>query len=339
MLNLQNAIQLSLYMNNDSISDSRTLLIHNAKSKLLTIAFADALDIRVMQAALSLKQEQYANPVLIGNRQDIVNFANNHSIDISSIEIRDPEVLITQEYVDALMSAIPSLNSAEETRLLLVNPLYFAGIEAKLGHIHGSIAGNISTTGEVIRAGIKSVGLAEGIQTVSSFFAMIFPDQILFYADCAVVPSPSVEQLCDIAAITAENFKKINNMDPRVAFLSFSTKGSSTHEDAKKVRDAFELFTLKHPTILADGELQFDAAFVPEIAGLKAPKSPLEGRANVLIFPDLDAGNIAYKITQRMGGARAIGPIVQGLSRPYVDLSRGCSTEDIIDVALICAAL
>ncbi len=326
-------------MINDSMSDIRSLLIHNAQSKLRTIAFADALDIRVMHAALMLEQEQFAIPLLVGNRQDIVNFANNHKIDISTIEIRDLKESITQEHIDALINSNSSMNSAEEARHFLSNPLYFAGIEAKLGNIHGCIAGNISTTGDVIKAGIKSVGLAEGIQTVSSFFAMIFPERILFYADCAVVPSPSVEQLCDIAAITAENFKKICNMDPRVAFLSFSTKGSSTHENAHKVREAFQLFNLKYPTILADGELQFDAASVPEIANLKAPESPLMGKANVLIFPNLDAGNIAYKISQRLGGARAIGPIVQGLSRPYFDLSRGCCTEDIIDVALICAAL
>ena len=339
MVNLQNAIQLSIYMNNDSISDFKLSLIHNAKSNLRTIAFADALDIRVMHAALSLKQEHLAYPILIGNRQDIVNFANNNNTDIHTIEIRDPEESITQEYVDVLLSAIPNLKSTEESRKLLSNPLYFSGIEAKLGKVHGCIAGNISTTGDVIKAGIKSVGLAEGIQTVSSFFVMLFPDEILFYADCAVVPSPSAAQLCDIAAMTAKHYELISNMDPRVAFLSFSTKGSSTHADAFKVSEAYELFCTTYPTILADGELQFDAAFIPEIASFKAPNSPLQGRANVLIFPDLDAGNIAYKISQRLAGARAIGPIVQGLSRPYFDLSRGCSTDDIIDVALICAAL
>jgi len=326
-------------MNNESISDFKASLIHNAKNKLNTIAFPDALDPRVLQAAHFMQQEQYAYPVLIGNRQDIVNFANKHSINIQSIEIRDPEESIVQEYIDALLSAMPNLNTVEECRKVLSNPLYFSGIEARLGNVHGCIAGNISTTGDVIKAGIKSVGLAEGIQTVSSFFVMIFPDRILFYADCAVVPSPSAVQLCDIAAMTADNCKKIGNMEPRVAFLSFSTKGSSTHADAKKVYEAYELFKATYPTILADGELQVDAALFPEIAMQKAPESPLAGSANVLIFPDLDAGNIAYKISQRLAGARAIGPIVQGLNRPYFDLSRGCSSEDIIDVALICSAL
>ncbi|MFM7340195.1 MAG: phosphate acyltransferase, partial [Bacteroidota bacterium] len=174
---------------------------------------------------------------------------------------------------------------------------------------------------------------------VSSFFVMAFPEHVLFYADCAVVPSPTVEQLSDIAAMTSVHYQKLTNNNPKVAFLSFSTKGSSAHQDAKKVNDACTLFKSKYPHIIADGELQLDAALIPQIAQKKAPESPLSGDANILIFPDLDAGNIAYKISERLAGASAIGPIVQGLNKPYCDLSRGCSMEDIIDVALICMSM
>ena len=168
---------------------------------------------------------------------------------------------------------------------------------------------------------------------------MILPESILFYADGAVIPSPTAEQLCDIAGMTALNARSIMNMEPRIAFLSFSTKGSAEHPDTIKVREAFALFTQMYPDILADGELQVDAALIPSIAQRKAPHSPIQGQANVLIFPDLDAGNIAYKITERLANAKAIGPIVQGLQKPYCDLSRGCSVQDIIDVSLICAIL
>jgi phosphate acetyltransferase len=205
--------------------------------------------------------------------------------------------------------------------------------------VDGTVAGNISTTGEVIKAGIKTVGLPLGIKTVSSFFIMILPESILFYADGAVIPSPTAEQLCDIAGMTASNARSIMNMEPRVAFLSFSTKGSAEHPDIIKVREAFALFTQTYPDILADGELQVDAALIPSIAQRKAPHSPIQGQANILIFPDLDAGNIAYKITERLANAKAIGPIVQGLQKPYCDLSRGCSVQDIIDVSLICSVL
>lgn len=326
-------------MMNELISNFRTSLIHRAKRATCTIAFPDALDLRVLQAAKHIQEYEYGNPILIGKRQDIQEYAKNTSFDISTLEIRDPEHVIGEDHVSALMQAFPGVQSIEEARHVLMNPLYFAGIEARLGALHGCIAGNLSTTGDVIRAGLKTVGLAKGIQTVSSFFAMEFPDRLLFFADCAVVPSPTTEQLCDIAAMTAYHYKSIVGMDPKIAFLSFSTKGSSKHEDAQKVRAAFELFNAKNPDILADGELQIDAALIPAIAKQKAAGSVLEGDANVLIFPDLDAGNIAYKISERLANARAIGPIVQGLSKPYCDLSRGCSMEDIVDVALMCMAM
>ena len=314
-------------------------LISKAKSHKKRIAFPDALDKRVLEAVKMLNERSLIQPILIGNMADIIAFAHDSHIDITGIEIRDPREQISDKHIKSIQSMMKSIDSIAESEKILMNPLYFAGIESHLGNVDGCVAGNISTTGDVIRAGIKTVGLADGIKTVSSFFIMILPDSILLYADGAVIPSPTSEQLTDIAYMTALNAQSILDIEPRIAFLSFSTKGSAEHPDIEKVRMAFQLFSERYPTISADGELQVDAALIPSIAERKAPQSPIKGTANILIFPDLDAGNIAYKITERLAHAKAIGPIVQGLKKPYCDLSRGCSTQDIIDVSLICAVM
>lgn len=314
-------------------------LIQKVKSNKKRIAFPDALDIRVLEAVKILQAESMIKPVLIGNMEEITVFAHTSNISIEGIDIRDPRRHQNERHIHAIRSRMKAVESDADAENILMNPLYFAGIESHLGNVDGCVAGNISTTGDVIRAGIKTVGLADGIKTVSSFFIMIFPDSVLLYADGAVIPSPTSEQLCDIAYMTALNAESILEMKPKIAFLSFSTKGSADHPDIEKVRMAYQLFSERHPTILADGELQVDAAIIPSIAERKAPESPIAGKANILIFPDLDAGNIAYKITERLAHAKAIGPIVQGLKKPYCDLSRGCSIQDIIDVSLICAVM
>jgi phosphate acetyltransferase len=220
------------------------------------------------------------------------------------------------------------------------NELFYAALMIKHGAASGAVAGSINTTGDVLRAGIQVIGLAEGISVVSSAFIMAFPDgKELAFGDCAVIPSPDSDQLASIAVSSAETFKRLVDQEPKIAMLSFSTKGSANHEDVNKVVEAVSKIKKLRPDLMVDGELQFDAALIPTIGERKAPGSPVAGKANVFIFPDLDAGNIGYKIAQRLGGAEAIGPVIQGLAKPYNDLSRGCSIDDIINVACICSLI
>jgi len=227
----------------------------------------------------------------------------------------------------------------EQTAEALRSSLYFAGMMLAAGKVGAVVGGNVSATGDIIRAAIHTVGTAPGISTVSSYFIMVFPDKLLCYADCAVVPQPTDAQLADIALTSAKNFRAVTGKEPRVAMLSFSTKGSATHEDVDKVIRATKMAKEKEPSLLLDGEMQADAALVASVGERKSKGSPVAGRANVLIFPDLDAGNIGYKLTERLAGAEAVGPIVQGLNKPYCDLSRGCSVDDMVNVAAICSLM
>jgi phosphate acetyltransferase len=268
-------------------------------------------------------------------------------VNLSGVEILEPaRAPKLGSYVDALVELRKSkgLTREEAEKLLIAKDnLYFAGMMVRQGDADGEVAGATGTTGNVLKAAFQTVGTAPGIKTVSSFFLMITKTQsfgengILLFADCAVNPNPDAQALAEIAVATARNCKSFLDVPARVAMLSFSTKGSASHPDADKVLKALEIAKGIDPAMQIDGELQADAALLPKVGEKKAPGSSVAGKANVLVFPDLDAGNIAYKLVERVAGAEAVGPIIQGLAKPVNDLSRGCSVEDIVNVVAITA--
>ncbi len=252
------------------------------------------------------------------------------------------QYLIKESIVDIVEPVIDSKSVLAQTAIDNgfdpSDPLIAAALLVKGGKADAAVAGATRSTAEVLKTGFQILGVSPEVEVVSSSFLMVLPNGInLAYGDCAVLPEPNSEQLCSIAISTASTYKTLTGEEPRVAMLSFSTHGSANHPKVIKVRDAVSLIRECDPKLLVDGELQFDAAWVPEIAASKAPDSSLEGNANVFIFPDLDSANIAYKITERLAGARAIGPLLQGLNGIFHDLSRGCSTQDIVDLAVISA--
>ena len=313
-----------------------------AREKQKTIVLPEGEEERVIRAAHILKSENLVTPVLLGNADRIMDVAKSCQTDITGILMIEPE---RSEHYNAWGREYYELRkhknmTVDQANTILKDPLFFGAFMLRKDLADGAVAGSINTTGNVLRAAIQVVGLAENVSVVSSSFIMAFPDGKIFtFADCAVIPSPDAEQLSSIAVSSARSHESLVGEKARIAMLSFSTKGSAQHPDTEKVIEATKLVRERKPDLLIDGELQFDAALLKNVGDKKAPGSPVAGMANVFIFPDLDAGNIGYKIAQRLGHAEAIGPVIQGLKKPYNDLSRGCSVDDIVNVACICALL
>ena len=314
-----------------------------AKAKNKRVVLPEGTEERMIQATKKILAEGLAQVALLGDKNQIRKLAQSNDLDLSKVNVIEPARSpkfneYAQQYQELRKKKGITLDQAKQT---MINPLFYGAMMVRKGEVDGSVAGSINTTADVLRAGIQIIGTAPDITSVSSSFLMVLPeflgakDKLFIFADSAVIPDPDPSQLASIAISSAKTMQDLTGEEPKVAMLSFSTKGSAQHELVDKVLEATGIAKELKPDLKIDGELQADSAIIPQVAQKKCPDSIIGGNANVLIFPDLNSGNIAYKLVQRMGKAEAIGPIIQGLAKPANDLSRGCSVDDIVNVVAI----
>lgn len=316
-----------------------------AKKNYRTIVLPEGEESRVIKAARKITTDKIAKVILLGNEKKTAKIAKRLNVSLRDIGIINPknsdkQQEFSEEFYNLRKHKGVTLNQARD---IMLNPFYFACMLLRKGEIDGVVGGCVNTTADTVRAALQVVGLRKGRTTLSSCFLITIPDckygynGTFIFADCGVVPDPSIRQLAGIAISSAESARLFLTTEPVVAMLSFSTKGSAKHPSIDKIKEALRIVKSRSPNLLIDGEFQLDAAIIPYVAKMKAPHNEIAGKANVLIFPDLNSGNIAYKIVQRLAKGQAYGPILQGLAKPVNDLSRGCSVEDIVNVVAITA--
>ncbi|WP_156286082.1 phosphate acetyltransferase [Oceanivirga salmonicida] len=326
-------------------------LIESFKEELKTnkkkVVLPESEDERVLRAAARIQEEDFAEIILVGDEETILSDAKKYGLDISKVEIINPKKFTKiDEFASELekLRAKKGMTFEKAKEIMLTEPRYFGAMLVRFGYAVGMVAGSNSPTASVLRAAIQVIGVKPGLKTVSSAFVMLLKDNTygengtLIFSDCAVIPTPNAEQVADIAISAVQTAKNIGKIkEPKLALLSYSTKGSAGGEVVEKMQEAKRILEQRNVEFEFDGELQLDAAIVPEVAQLKAKNSKVAGNANVLIFPNLSAGNIGYKLVQRLAKAEALGPFIQGLDKPVHDLSRGCSFEDIVGVVAVTA--